>query len=373
MKSYSHLMEVYLSDENYYAAIKTATRKKKGKTRNRIAKQYREHAEEYKPALLEYAAHFKNRAHVPKYINDGIRQKRRAIIVPYIDETIIHHMIVNVIKPIWMSSFYEHSYGSIPGRGPHIAKKRLEKWIRNGGRSVKYCLKMDVRQFFPSIPHDRLIAMLAKQIRDERFLEILVEIVNATETGIPLGFYTSQWIANWYLTPLDRYIKETLGARYYMRYMDDLVVFGPNKRRLHEMRKQIDAFLHEELGLALKDDWQVFLFDYVAKDGTHRGRFLDYMGFRFYRDRTTLRRSILLRATRKARRIRKKIRPTVYDCRQMLSYLGYIDCTDTYNVYRKRIKPHVSFRKLRKQIGRYERSKNHVGETRIEGTAERTG
>lgn len=362
-------MEIFLSDENYYKAVKNATRKKKSRKRNRIAARYRNDPDKFKDRVMDYAAHFKNRPHEPHLINDGVRQKQRYIIVPDIDETIVHHMIVNVVAPIWLPSFYEHSYGSIPGRGPHIGKKRIEKWIRTGNRNVKYCLKMDVRHFFASIPHDRLIAMFAKQIRDDRFLETLAELVNATDVGIPLGFYTSQWIANWYLTGLDHFIKEELHAPYYMRYMDDMVVFGPNKKRLHEMRRQISRYLETELGLELKDDWQVFLFDYVDKNGNRRGRFLDYMGFRFYRDRTTLRRAILLRATRKAKRIRKKIRPTVYDCRQMLSYLGYFDCTDTYNVYRKRIKPHVSFRKLRKQISSYERSqKNYVGKEREQGT-----
>ena len=113
---------------------------------------------------------------------------------------------------------------------------------------------------------------------------------------------------------------------HYMRYMDDMVIFGSNKRVLHRMRQAISDYLGMELGLELKANWQVFRFSY----GNNQGRDLDFMGFRFYRNRTILRKSIMYKATRKARKISKKEKTTILDARQMLSYLGWIDCTDTY-------------------------------------------
>ena len=197
--------------------------------------------------------------------------------------------------------------------------------------------------------------MLAEQIHDKDFLKVMLALVGGPGKGLPLGFYTSQWLANWYLEGLDHFIKEDLGARYYVRYMDDMVIFDGNKRRLHDMRRSVEAYLADNLGLELKDNWQVFLFDYVSKDGTRRGRFLDFLGFRFYRDRTTLRRAIMLKATRKAARLRKKHFANVFDSRQMLSYLGWIDCTDTYGMYKHYIKPNVSFRRLRKKISAHDK------------------
>ena len=123
--------------------------------------------------------------------------------------------------------------------------------------------------------------------------------------------------------------------------------------RLHNMKREVENFLAEELGLKLNSNWQVFLFHYVSNNGCEHGRFLDFMGFRFYRNRTTLRRELMLKASRKAQRIRKKTRKkgkTVYDCRQMLSYKGWLTPTDTYNMYLKWIKPNISFRNLRRQI-----------------------
>lgn len=368
MKSYNHLMERFLSEENYYLGVKNAVRNKGGKKRKyRKARYVRNHADKLKDYYLREATHFKNDAHTPKAIYDGIRRKQRLIIVPTMREQVIHHMVVNALKPIFARGMYEHSYGSIPGRGAHMAKKRIEKWIKRENRGMKYCLKMDIKKYFDSIPHDILKRKLAETIHDRQFLGVLYEIVDATgtERGIPLGFYTSQWFANWYLEGLDHYIKEELHVKYYVRYMDDMVVFHGNKRELHEIRRKIEAYLNDRLGLRMKENWQVFLFDYAKKNGKHVGRDLDFMGFRFFRDRTILRKSIMLKATRKARRIARKPIKTIYDCRQMLSYLGWINCANTYGMYRKYVKPNISFQYLKRRVSKYQKKinkeeKNHV-------------
>ncbi len=362
MKSYKHLYEKYISEDNSRLAILNSS---KGKRDRPVVKSYL-------PAITaegdpdgvilkrvqSFASDFHNADHTPVEIYDGITRKKRTIIVPRYYEQIVHHMAVNVLIPIFSRGMYEHSYASIPGRGAHKGKKVIEKWIRKDPKGVKYCLKMDVRKFFDSIPHDILLGKLEKLIHDERFLDILREIISVSDHGLPLGFYTSQWLANWYLQDLDHYIKEELRAPHYMRYMDDMVVFGANKRELHRIRAAIDEYLKTRLGLELKGNWQVFRFDYVDRDGKHRGRFLDYMGFRFYRDRTTIRRSIMLKATRKARRIAKKEKPTIYEVRQMTSYLGWIDCTDTYGMYTKWIKPFVDIQKCKRRVSNYDRRKN---------------
>lgn len=79
------------------------------------------------------------------------------------------------------------------------------------------------------------------------------------------------------------------------------------------------------------------------------------MGFRFYYNRTILRKSIMFKATRKARKISKKEKPTILDARQMLSYLGWIDCTDTYYMYDKWIKPYISFKELKRKVSQFDR------------------
>ena len=363
-------MEKFLSVANYYEGVANAVRNKGGKKRKYWKARYvRDHVEELKDYFLNEAAHFKNDKHPPKVIYDGIRKKQRTILVPTMREQVIHHMVVNVLKPIFLKGMYEHSYGSIPGRGALKGRKNkrknnpvksgqatIEKWIHRDRKGMKYCLKMDIRKYFDSIPHAILKRKLADIIHDPDFLAVLYEIVDAigTEYGIPLGFYTSQWIANWYLTELDHYIKERLKAAHYIRYMDDMVIFHGNKRELHEIRREIASYLADHLGLKLKDNWQVFLFDYVKSDGKHVGHDLDFMGVRFFRDKTILRKSIMLKATRKVRRMCRKARATIYDCKQMMAYQGWVSATNTYMMYAKYIKPYVSFRYLRKRISLYQ-------------------
>lgn len=378
MKSYNHLWEQYIDPENYYAGIRNATVHKGGKKRKYgKAKYFKTHAEELKPKLMEYAINFHNDPHTPIEIYDGVRRKKRIIIVPSMREQVVHHMVINVLKPIFMKSMYYHSYGSIPERGASAkkytghkkgkkkkstrgGKEAIEKFIREHPEDCRYCLKMDIHKFFDSVPHDKLKAKFHKIIHDQRFLTIIDTIIeaNGKDVGIPIGFYTSQWFANFYLTGLDHYIKEQLGVKAYYRFMDDMVVFGSNKRKLHGVRAKVTEYLENELGLEINPAWQVFRFHYVKKDGQEIGRFLDFMGFRFYRNRTTLRRTLMLRATRKARKISKKKPKTAYDCRQMLSYKGWISPANTYGMYRKWIKPHVSFRQMRKYVGRVQRKEN---------------
>lgn len=339
MKSYNHLWESFISDENIDLAIHNAAKYKHDR---KYVKKCLENPK-FHDEIKAYAMNFHNAKHNPKEIYDGIRRKKRTIIVPNFYEQVIHHMMVNTMMPIFTHGMYEHSYGSIPKRGAHKGKRAIERWIRKG--NIKYCLKMDIRKYFENIPHEILLAKLRKVIHDERFMAVLEEVISVIPKGIPLGFYLSQWLANWYLQGLDHYIKETLKAEYYIRYMDDMVVFGGNKRELHRMRCAIEEYLNNELGLHLKDNWQVFRFDYNG-----RFRFLDFMGFRFHRNRTTLRRTILLRATRKAAHVFKKDKLTIFDIRQMLSYLGWIDCTNTYNAYLKWIKPYVNIQYMKRRL-----------------------
>lgn len=351
MKSYNHLYDVCISESNRKEALKFA---KHSKRIRKIMKHRHMSDEAVIEQSYDWIVQYENAEHTPVYIYDGISRKERVIIVPTMEELIVQHNVVNALKPMFCRGMYEHTYASLPGRGAHKGKQVIEKWIRTDPKNCKYVLKMDIRHFFDSVPHDILKAKLRKTIHDEKMLDLLFRIIDVTEVGIPLGFYTSQWLSNWYLQGLDHYIKEKLAAAHYMRYMDDMVVFGSNKKVLHRMRQAIADYLVGELGLELKDNWQVFRFSYIDADGEERGRDLDFMGFRFFRNRTILRKSIMYKATRKARKISKKEKPTIYDARQMLSYLGWIDCTDTYRMYHKWIKPYISFQRLKRKVSQYD-------------------
>lgn len=340
-----------ISEENIYKAIRSSS---KGKRQRADVQSYYLNPENHIEEIQNYIANFPIIKHTPIEIYDGISRKKRLITVPCYKEQIIHHMVMNILMPIFKHGMYEHSYGSIPNRGAHKGRKFIEKWIKHDRKNVKYCLKMDIKKYFNSIPHNVLKEKLNKIISDKHFLNLLYKIIDVNDIGIPIGFYTSQWFANWYLQDLDHYIKEILHAKYYMRYMDDMVIFGSNKRKLHQIRKCITEYLENNLGLHMKENWQVFRFDYV-KNNKHYGKPLDFMGFKFYRNKVVLRKSILLKATRKAKRIYKKGFCTIYDARQMMAYNGWFKYTNTYSVYLQRIKPYINFKNIKTKIAKYDR------------------
>lgn len=361
MKSYHHLYETAISEETRRKAVhKVIT----GRHKMRNLRRYSANEELTVQKAERWISNYQNAHHYTIEIYDGIKRKRRKILVPTFEELTVQHCLVEAMMPMFRRGMYEHTYASIPDRGSHDAKKLITKWIRRDAKNCKYVLKMDIKQFFPTIPHDRLKERLRKKIHDERFLEILFKIIDVTDVGLPLGFYTSQWLAGWYLEPLDHYIKEVLKAVNFVRYQDDMVIFGANKRQLNKMRQEIQKYMEEELGLEMNAKWQVFRFDRERK-GKRIGRDLDFMGFRFWRDRVTLRRSNWYRICRKARRLARKDRTTIYDCRQMMSALGWIKATNVYAAYRRFIRPYVNFQQMKRRISAYDRRKNHAVADRV--------
>ena len=176
------------------------------------------------------------------------------------------------------------------------------------------------------------------------------------QEGLPIGFYTSQWFANWYLQDFDHFIKEQLKAGFYIRYMDDCVILDRNKKELRKNFEKIKEYL-AGLDLKVKENYQIYRFDYTDKQGNNKGRFIDFMGFRFYRNRTTLRSSIFLCAVRKARKLNKKEKLTWYDACQMLSYAGWFYATDTHNAYKKYIESNVNIQVCKKLVSNHFKKK----------------
>lgn len=305
--------------------------------------------------------------HRVKEINDGFKLKKRMIMQPYFTkskpEQWLHHLLIQILEPIFMKGMYEFSCSSVPNRGMHYGKKYLERYIREHKGKVRYVLKADIRHFYDSVKVDILKDRFRKTIKDENFLKLIFFVLDSNkgytkegelyETGLPIGFYTSQWFANWFLQPFDHYIKETLGADFYMRYADDIVILSSNKRKLRKILVAIQNYL-KDVELELKPNYQIFQFDYIGSDGKHHGRFIDFMGFKFYSDRTTIRKAIFMRACRLAIRLKKKIQITWYDASRMMSYIGWFLRTKTYVAKKERIESNVNRKGLAKIISMHD-------------------
>lgn len=340
MKRVGYIFEAICSLENIQTAINNAARGKHSRrTVKNILKNRVEAAEHIRQLLCSKT--FSPRAYREIKIKDGARKKDRTIYCPaFYPDQIIHWALMQVIQPIIMKGMYQFNCGSIPGRGMHYGKRYIEKWLRRDRKYTKYCLKLDIKKYYPHINLEVLKEQFRRRIKDPDAIWLIDCIIDSHGEGLPIGNYTSQWWANFYLQGLDHYIKEKLHTRYYIRYMDDMVLFGNNKKKLHTARKMIAEYI-EPLGLTLKENWQVFRVD---------KRDIDFLGFRFYRDHTTLRRRNALRIRRRFKRVYQKGKITIKDARALLSYLGWITHSNSHNYYVKYIKPYVNIKKLKEVV-----------------------
>lgn len=287
--------------------------------------------------------------------------KQRKIYMPEIHEQWLHHIIVLVLEPIIMATAYKYSCGSFPKRGAHMGKKQVEKWIRSG-KGIRNFGKIDIRHFYDNIRLNILMKELSIRIKDEWFLYIIKLCLQGFKKGIPLGFYISQWLANYILEPLDKFVTEKLGIKKFIRYMDDMVFFDNAKKVLHKAITAIQIFIGRRFRLKLKNTYQVCKF-YYEKGKRKIGRILDYMGFLFYREKTIIRKGIMLSDSRLAKHLHKANEVGrgyfAKHLKAMLSYIGWFDCTDTYDCYQEHIKPYVKVGKLKKIVSKLDRRTNH--------------
>jgi len=275
-----------------------------------------------------------------KTIFDGASGKTRQICRPaFFPDQIVHWALMLQVTDVIMRGMYEHNCGSIPGRGTSYGQKRLRAWLDRQPKQTRYCLKMDIAKFYPSVKGVHLKAMFRRKIKDARCLWLIDTIIDSAD-GLPIGYYTSQWFANFFLEDLDHFIKEQLQIPFYIRYIDDLVLLGPNKKKLHAAHKAIETFLAAK-GLAVKQDWQVF---------PTRDRAIDFLGVRFFHDRTILRKRTSLRIRRRVGKIRRKHRLDTGDAAAMLSYWGWLKRTDSHSFYHLIVRPTVSIAAARKVV-----------------------
>jgi RNA-directed DNA polymerase len=199
------------------------------------------------------------------------RKTRQISAAPFRDR-VVHHALAGVLEPIFERSFIFDSYACRKGKGTHAAVDRCQRFARR----YRYVLKADVRRFFPSIDHTILKGLVARKIKDPHVLWLVSLIIDHSNPqcpvlmwfpgddlftpterrrGLPLGNQTSQFFANVYLDPLDHFVTDRLGLSY-VRYVDDFLVFADDKRRLQEVKREIEHFL-ETLRLQIHQDKSV--------------------------------------------------------------------------------------------------------------------
>lgn len=244
MKRYKNLWDIFVSVENLELAAKNAVKSKKNK---KYIKFFLEHKDDLLKKLQSDLIDGKYRTSEYKIRTIYEPKKRDIYILPLFPDHIVHWGLINVLGPIWQSTFVHDSYACISGKGLHKASLRVMNFIRK----YKYALQCDIRKFYPSIDHEIMFSIVKKKIADKQILSLLHDIIFScgTSKNLPIGNLTSQWLGNVYLNEMDHFIKEQLHVRAYVRYCDDFILFGNNKSELHRLKNLIQSFLYDTLKL----------------------------------------------------------------------------------------------------------------------------
>lgn len=173
--------------------------------------------------------------------------EKRPLGIPAVRDRTVEAALRHVLEPIFERDFAEHSYGFRPKRGCREAVKRVEELLSNGRG---WCVDVDLKSYFDTIPHDRLMTLIEQRIVDGSVLAVLAQSLKAgvleelkgwqpTERGTPQGAVISPCLANLYLNPLDHEMDQRGWAM--VRYADDFVVLC----RHREEAEAVLAFLRD--------------------------------------------------------------------------------------------------------------------------------
>lgn len=292
----------------------------KARKRKRKQKSVREHDRNREQNILNLHYALKNKTYTTSpYKTFTIKEPKERLIyrLPYYPDRIVHHAVMNVVRPVFISTFTADTYSCIKGRGIHKAAYKVKEAMLDR-EGAKYYLKIDVNKFYASIDHVILKRLLRRKFKDRDLLELMDRIIDSA-TGLPIGNYLSQYLANFYLAYFDHWIKEVQNVKYYFRYADDMVFFSNCKKFLHKLLHEIKDYLNVNLKLTIKKNYRVA----PSVCG------LDFLGYVFYPGYTRVRKWIKQAC---ARMLTYNPNPA-----SIFAYLGWFCHANTINLTNKLI------------------------------------
>lgn len=353
-KRYNNLYEKIVTLDNIKNAHKNARKDKKYYTAVQYTDAHlEERAQEIQNMLKDHSYKVSN------YTISILHDKRKDRILyklPYYPDRIIQWAIMLQTEKIFQEVFTDFTCASLPKKGIHYASNMLQNFLNNHKNDTTYCLKMDIKKFYPSIDREILKKLLRKKFKDKDLLIEFDKIIDSMETtslkhlplddkikelysrpgkGLPVGSYLSQYLANYYLSYFDHWLKEELHCKYVIRYMDDIVVLSNSKEFLHNVFIKSKKYLEENLLLTIKSNYQIFPVN---------SRGVDFVGYRHFHGYKLLRKDIAqsYKKTMKGclTTIRKCGRPSQKQWHGFNSYNGWIKRVNSkrfYNKYSKQL------------------------------------
>ena len=277
-------------------------------------------------------------------------KEREIYKLPFFPDRIVHHAIANIIEPILVKSLIEDTYSSIKKRGIHRGLNRIKQALKDE-ENTKYCLKLDIKHYYPSLNHDILKQLLKKKFKDNNLLWLLSEIIDSVNDnkGVPIGNYLSQIFGYYYLSYFEHWLKNNMKVKYLFVYCDDIVILSSNKESLHELLEHIKLYLDINLKLEVKNNYQVFPVDI---------RGIDFLGYRIFRNYILLRKRTADNFKKKMMKLKRKTnngyKLQYKDMCSINSYKGWMKWCNSYNLQNKYITP------LNKNILEFNVKKNNI-------------
>lgn len=337
-KRKGNLWEKLVSYENIKLAYQSA---RKGKTHRPDVQKVDEDPDRYIREVQRLLVSGEYRTSQYRMFQIHEKGKTRDVAdLPFFPDRIIHWALILVLHDMIMKNLIPQTYAALPGRGAHQALTHVKRALRD--ERARYYLQIDIRKYFPSIDREVMMGKLEKRIKDRKVLDLCRLIIDEYPLpGLPIGNYTSQYFANFYLSELDHYMKERFHCHWYFRYMDDIVIIGWSKAWLRRCLRRIVEIIGL-WGLTVKPTWAI--------RPTWVG--IDFVGFVSFRTRegivyVLLRKRTKHRLKRACGRILGKLRDgepaTKHDKGVVASYLGCLRWCDGFRLGRKTVYPLMEF------------------------------
>lgn len=330
------ITEENVTEELCKAAIKCAAKKKTRRySVRRVLKNLDSYAKKLRRLILDGT--YEPSPYKECHIIDRGSKKHRVLHKPkFFPDQCIHHAVIRLVKPKLKARLDTYAISGITGKGTGYGYKAIRRWLSKDPRHTKYCLKCDVRHCYENIKPEVIMNIFKRFIKDKKYLALIKKIAYS-HTSLPLGNYTSSWIENLVLLELDKICHAN--CAHYLRYVDDFILLGSNKKKLRNMLLKISLCLAKQ-GLWLKKNYQMFPVD-------KRG--IDMLGFRFYHTHTLLRKRALLGFLRVIRKWKK--RKTPFRARSLLSRIGNTKWYASKNFKEKYLKG-ISRKELKRYANR---------------------
>jgi retron-type reverse transcriptase len=347
MKRYGNL---YSQVYRYDNLIEAHVNARKGKANTPEVRDFEKNLD---ANLLELQKELREKSYqTSEYAIFTIHEPKERVIykLPYKDR-VVHWALMLVLEPVWVKIFSRDTYACIRGRGIHAALKKLRSDLKADESGTRYCLKIDVQKFYPSINHSILEEIVRRKIKDPDMLWILGDIIHSVpeDKGVPIGNYISQFFANLYLAYFDHDVKAHTGIKYYYRYADDMVFLAESKKILRGLLIYINDYLDERLDLKLKRNYQIFPVE---------SRGVDFVGYISYHTHCLARKKNKQGLCREVAKLRKAGLNDEEIRLKTASRVGFMKhCNSNHLLYSIGMK---KFSEIRKVQGRLDGSKLHI-------------